>query len=93
MIIQLYLKGEKLKELDICFQIIISFVWSIDLKYVNKYVIYSKIHQTLLPKQQMQKLKILLIIADVNLVAKEFQQHEYCHKKQPSLPSKLDYSS
>ena len=37
--------------------------------------------------------KILLIIADVNLVAKEFQQHEYCHKKQPSLPSKLDYSS
>ena len=37
--------------------------------------------------------KILLIIADVNLVAKEFQQHEYCHKKQPSLPSKLHYSS
>ena len=60
MIIQLYLKGEKLKELDICFQIIISFVWSIDLKYVNKYVIYSKIHQTLLPKQQMQKLKLAL---------------------------------
>ena len=72
--IQLNPKGKKLKEFDIRFQMSISFVWSIDFKYVNKYIIHSNIHQKLLLKQRMQKIKIgvvkndgkkiILVIAD-----------------------------
>ena len=51
MIMQLDPKGKKLKELDICFQMFISLVWSIDFTYKKKHVIYSNIHQKLLPKQ------------------------------------------
>ena len=60
MIMQLDPKGKKLKELDICFQMFISLVWSIDFTYKKKHVIYSNIHQKLLPKQQMQEWKLEL---------------------------------
>ena len=36
--------------------------------------------------------EILLVAADVNLVAKEFQKQEYCHKKHATVLSKSDYS-
>ena len=37
--------------------------------------------------------EILLVIADVNLAAKEFQKHEHCHKNDKRVPSKSDYST
>ena len=37
--------------------------------------------------------EILWVIADVNLVAKEFQKHEYYHKKHTSVQSKSDFST
>ena len=60
MIMQLDSKGKKLKEVNICFQMFISFVWSIDFNYINKHGIYSNIHQKLIRKQQMQKSKLAL---------------------------------
>ena len=70
------------------FQTTISFVWSIDFKYVNKYVYYlfqypSKVvTETADAKIKIYVIKndgkkIILVIADVNLVTKEFQKHEY----------------
>ena len=35
--------------------------------------------------------EILLVTVDLNLVAKEFQKHEYCHKNHTRVPSKSDY--
>ena len=60
MIIQLNPKGKKLKELDMCFQIFISFACSVDFKYINKRVIYSSTNQKLLPAQQFQNSKLVL---------------------------------
>ena len=37
--------------------------------------------------------EILLVNADVNLVAKEFQKYEHCHKNLTRVPSKSDYST
>ena len=37
--------------------------------------------------------KIILVIADVNLMTKKFQKHEYCHKNHTRVPSKSDYSA
>ena len=37
--------------------------------------------------------EILLVIAEVNLVAKKFQRYEYCHKNQTRVPSRSDYST
>ena len=36
--------------------------------------------------------EILLFIADVNLVAKKFQKHEYHHNNHTKVPSKSDIS-
>ena len=35
--------------------------------------------------------EILLVTADVNLVAKEFQKHKHCHKNNTWVLSKPDY--
>ena len=35
--------------------------------------------------------EILMVIADVNLVAKEFQKHKHCHKNNTWVLSKPDY--
>ena len=37
--------------------------------------------------------RIFLVIADVNLVLKEFQKHKHCHKNPTRLPNKSDYST
>ena len=37
--------------------------------------------------------EIILVIADVNLMTKKFQKHEYCHKNHTRVPSKSDYSA
>ena len=75
---------------------------SIDLKYINKHVIYSNI-QKLLPKQQMQKSKLALpkkmrrkffgLLQMLTWLQKSFKKHEYYHKKHTSVPSKSDFST
>ena len=37
--------------------------------------------------------EILLVIADFNLMAKEFQKHKYYHKNHARVSSKSDYST
>ena len=82
MIMQISPKGKQLKELDICFQIIILFLWGI---YFNKYL--SKVAtKTVDAKIKIDFTKnsdkgISLVIADVNLMAKEIQKHKCCHNK------------
>ena len=60
MIMQLHPKGKKLKELDLCFQMFVSYAWSIDFEHINKQIIYSNILQKMLQKKQMQKSKLAL---------------------------------
>ena len=77
------------------------FVWNIDFKYINILFISISIKSCYRNSRcknqnwdyQNDEKETVLVIADINLVVKEFQKHKYCHKNITRVPSKSDYST
>ena len=75
-------QGEKLKELDMCFQMFISFVWDIDFKYINKEYFLKNhfVDKTIILKQAAAILK-----EDANTFAEKTSDHQPCPGHQPLI--------
>ena len=77
------------------------FVWNIDFKYINMLFISISIKSCYRNSRcknqnwyyQNDDKEIVLVIADINLVVKEFQKHKYYHKNITRVPSKSNYST